>query len=291
MDCDVIEETVPARPWDSRSPRTELQVANDVVFGVVAVDLLFRHDRLDTEVLNSFRRAVYDPVLDRLRVLADHTTPQARSPAKSWRLQDRILERQFSLGPPFTEEAAVDLNMVRPRLPFGEARLGEARRQARSLLRVSGAEATDDPVSSALIAWIGYTIAIGPGSETVSCDCRTRPFGYGDKAGVSEWLLPVFVEHDRSPHSERMALVYLGKVIKNKGGKLHPDDPIKGATYVYASHTPCISCLAVFCQFKRKLPGVRLTVIFDDWQDTRRWFDDGKAAALAEAATAVDDEM
>jgi len=282
------DDPPPPRPRDpnrSRAPRTERDVANDVVFGVVAVDLLYRHDRLDMEVGNSFRRAVYDAVLARLKIYSDSTTPEARAPAKSWRLQDRILERQFSLSPPFTEEAKKDLQMAHPQLPF----FSEAQTASRRVLRANDCQASDDPVSSSLIAWITYTVWIGENSAALIA--RTRPVGYGEKVGTSDWLLPVFVEHDRSPHAERMALVQLGEVIKSNGGKLHPDAPIKGGVCVYASHTPCISCMAVFCQFKRKLPGVKLYFIFDDWQDTRRWFDDGSAVATAEAAAAGDEEL
>eukprot|EP00438_Fugacium_kawagutii_P010645 Skav210564 [mRNA] locus=scaffold2317:150940:153419:+ [translate_table: standard] len=52
----------------ARGPRSERDVANDVVFGVVAVDLLFNHDRLDEEVGEAFRRSVYDPAWKRLRL-------------------------------------------------------------------------------------------------------------------------------------------------------------------------------------------------------------------------------
>lgn len=286
---DVYEEPpLPVRePSRSRAPRTERDVANDVVFGVVAVELLFGHDRLDEEVGNAFQRAVYDPVMERLRFYADSTTTEARSPAKSWRLQDRVLERQFSLSGPFTEQASFELNMSHPYDPF----FPEAQRASRAVLAANDVEATDDPVSSALIAWSSHNLTIGDGPGAVTSLCRTRPVGYGDKVPVSEWLLPVFVEHDRSNHAERMALLYMGDVIKDGGGKLHPDAPIKGTVAVYASHTPCISCLSVFCQFKQKLPGVRLWVIFDAWANTRRWVDDGAAveAALAAASGEFDE--
>lgn len=277
----------PREPSRNRGPRTERDVANDVVFGVVAVELLFGHDRLDEEVGCAFQRAVFDPVMERLKFYADPTTPEARSPAKSWRLQDRILERQFSLSGPFTEQASLDLNMSHMNDPF----FPEAQRASRAVLASHDVEATDDPVSSALIAWSSHNLTIGEGPRAVTSLCRTRPVGYGDKVPVSEWLLPVFVEHDRSNHAERMALLYMGHIVKDAGGRLHPDAPIKGTVAVYASHTPCISCLSVFCQFKQKLPGVRLWVIFDAWSSTRRWIDDGSAveAALAAADGASDE--
>uniref|UniRef100_A0A7S4RR88 Uncharacterized protein n=1 Tax=Alexandrium monilatum TaxID=311494 RepID=A0A7S4RR88_9DINO len=277
-----VAERPPPEPR-SRGPRTERDVANDVVFGVVAVELLFNHDRLDTEVGSAFRRAVYDPVLERLQLYSNSSTSEARSPAKSWRLQDRVLERQFSLSNYFTEEVAVDLDMRQA----GEVMLPFAQLDARCVLRNANVEASDDPVSSALVAWSSHHLRVGGGEAPTSL-CRRRPFGYAaEKPEVSEWLLPVFVEHDRSSHAERMALISLGDIIKRSGGKLHPDAPIHGAACVYASHTPCISCLAVFCQFKRKLPSVKLYFCFDTWGDTRRWIDD---ACLHEDLTGEEED-
>merc|ERR1712176_255156 len=45
---------------------------------------------------------------------------------------------------------------------------------------------------------------------------------------------------------------------------------VTGTVRLYASHTPCISCMACFCQFQRLFPKVKLCVDFDDWRDTRR---------------------
>lgn len=273
ISADVVEAEperirLPPEPR-SQAHRTERDVANDVVFGVVAIELLFSHDRLDMEVGSAFRRAVYDPVLERFKLYSDSTTPEARAPAKSWRLQDRVLERQFSLSNYFTEEVAVDLQMHQA----GDPLLPAARLGSRAVLRDAEVEAGDDPVSSQLIAWSAHGLWVG-GAKDATSICRRRPFGYAaEKPGVSEWLLPVFVEHDRSSHAERMALLSMGEVIKANGGQLHPEAAVRGVATVYASHTPCISCLAVFCQFKRKLPNVRLYFIFDTWSDTRRWID------------------
>lgn len=253
----------------SRGPQTERDVANDVVFGVVAVELLAKFDRLDEEVGRAFQRAVYDSVMGRLRFYSDPTTAEARSPAKSWRLQDRVLERQFSLSSYFSDRAAVDLRMFHR----GETAKPAARVAGRRVLAQNGVEATDDPVSSALIAWEAHAVWVGDSEEPTNL-CRGRAGGYAaEKPKVSEWLLPVFVEHDRSSHAERMALLALGETIKNAGGQLHPEAKVRGASIVYASHTPCISCLSVFCQFKRKLPNVRLYYYFDTWDQTRRWVD------------------
>eukprot|EP00440_Ansanella_granifera_P050438 gb/GFBE01054668.1/.p1 GENE.gb/GFBE01054668.1/~~gb/GFBE01054668.1/.p1 ORF type:complete len:345 (+),score=45.64 gb/GFBE01054668.1/:1-1035(+) len=267
----------------ARGPRTERDVANDVVFGVVAVDLLYNHDRLDVEVGQAFRRSVFDPALKRLRFYSDCNTSEARSPAKSWRLQDRTLERQFSLSCFYTDVAVEQLQIVRAQDPLRPM----MQLTSRDILTQVGVRATDDPVSSALIAWTAHNVRVGDGPGAVWTSSRGRPWGYAvGKPEVSEWLLPVFVEHDRSSHAERMALVALGDLVKSAGGKLHPDSPVHGAAAVYASHTPCISCMAVFCQFKRRLPGVKLYVCFDKWGETNRWI----AEERDSAAQDVDEE-
>mmetsp|Transcript_35205 Transcript_35205/g.76050 ORF Transcript_35205/g.76050 Transcript_35205/m.76050 type:complete len:351 (+) Transcript_35205:49-1101(+) len=265
----------------ARGPRSERDVANDVVFGVVAVDLLFNHDRLDMEVGEAFRRSVYDPAWKRLRYYSDSTAPEARSPAKSWRLQDRTLERQFSLSCFYTEQATRDLQLSRMQDPL----IPSMQRTSRSLLEEAGVRATDDPVSNALIAWMAHNLQVSTDSSGDEwLHCRGRPWGYAvGKPEVSEWLLPVFVEHDRSSHAERMALLAIGNLVKSSGGKLHPDSPVKGMVSVYATHTPCISCMAVFCQFKQRLPGVKLYVCFDKWGETNRWIDEPKTLPQEES--------
>ncbi|CAK9114146.1 Uncharacterized protein SCF082_LOCUS52881 [Durusdinium trenchii] len=269
----------------ARGPRSERDVANDVVFGVVAVDLLFNHDRLDMEVGEAFRRSVYSPAWKRLRYYSDSTAPEARSPAKSWRLQDRTLERQFSLSCYYTEQAVQDLKIARmqdPLMPYMQ-------RTSRGLLEEAGVQSTDDPVSNALIAWMAHSLTV-PSGDAEWLRCRGRPWGYAvSKPEVSEWLLPVFVEHDRSSHAERMALLAVGQLVKSAGGKLHPDSPVKGTVSVYASHTPCISCMAVFCQFKQRLPGVKLYVCFDKWGETNRWIDEPKRLPEEEDSAEPDD--
>eukprot|EP00930_Biecheleria_cincta_P088911 TRINITY_DN78177_c0_g1_i1.p1 TRINITY_DN78177_c0_g1~~TRINITY_DN78177_c0_g1_i1.p1 ORF type:complete len:350 (-),score=28.08 TRINITY_DN78177_c0_g1_i1:23-1042(-) len=267
-------------PPRARAARTERDVANDVVFGVVAVDLLFNHDRLDVEVGSAFERSVYKPVMRRLRVYADSNSPQARAPAKSWRLQDRTLEKQFSLSCFYTQAATSDLQISRLSAPF----LPRMQHECRNFLNLADVMPAEDPVSNALIAWTAYNVWVGePPARQTWIRSRGRPWGYAvGKPEVSEWLLPVFVEHDRSAHAERMALLMLGDLVKAAGGRLYPDSPIGGAVSVYCSHTPCISCMAVFCQFKRQLPRVGLQICFDRWGENKRWIGDGSDIRFAE---------
>lgn len=49
-----------------------------------------------------------------------------------------------------------------------------------------------------------------------------------------------------------------------------PSSTARGLVSLHATHTPCISCLAVFCQFRAAFPGVALDVRFTEWRATRR---------------------
>jgi len=90
------------------------------------------------------------------------------------------------------------------------------------------------------------------------------------------YVLPVFAQHDRSNHAERQALIkVIARVQETCGAKTDAEfeaecAEVTGTVRLYASHTPCISCMACFCQFQRLFPKVKLCVDFDDWRDTRR---------------------
>jgi len=90
------------------------------------------------------------------------------------------------------------------------------------------------------------------------------------------YVLPVFAQHDRSNHAERQALIKVIARVQEASGAQTDEEfeaecaEVTGTVRLYASHTPCISCMACFCQFQRLFPKVKLCVDFDDWRDTRR---------------------
>jgi len=90
------------------------------------------------------------------------------------------------------------------------------------------------------------------------------------------YVLPVFAQHDRSNHAERQALIKVIARVQEASGAQNDSEferecaEVTGTVRLYASHTPCISCMACFCQFQRLFPKVKLCVDFDDWRDTRR---------------------
>merc|ERR1712172_288457 len=44
----------------------------------------------------------------------------------------------------------------------------------------------------------------------------------------------------------------------------------RGKAWLHVSHTPCLSCMGVCCQFQGLFWGVRMSVAFDEWHEARR---------------------
>ena len=86
-----------------------------------------------------------------------------------------------------------------------------------------------------------------------------RPSGPQSKA-----LRAIFSRHDRSQHSERRAML---KVVERLG-EGHASLNATGSVRLFSCHTPCMSCLFVFAQFRAMYPKVRLTVAFMSWTET-----------------------
>jgi len=277
-DSDDEEDYEPRLNKDGR-PMTESDYANEAISAVLAIDLLYWHDVLDSEVEGAFRKKVFKPALSRLLPLRkddgtgipsewDKTVEQ-----KGWRIRDRLLERQGSLGIFFTDEALTKLELsddsfehrTMPWLP-------RARLECRRVLTAAGAPDSDDPISKNLNAWLSYSVKPDvdrPEMPRLVSDGQV--FGYGG-TGHSPWLFPVFVQHDRSPHAERQALhncLAIMDEARGKDGRTHASE---GEVRLYACHTLCVSCLSVVCQFAKLVePNTHLKVAFDDWRETRKW--------------------
>lgn len=78
-------------------------------------------------------------------------------------------------------------------------------------------------------------------------------------------LTPVFIRVPRGDHAERAALATFTSV----AASMSLAEPSwqktlwVGHLRLYVTHFPCLSCVAVMCQFQRRFPGVRLEVGFD----------------------------
>lgn len=142
-----------------------------------------------------------------------------------------------------------------------------AKMRSRQAFITSETKPLDDPEAKTLAAWSSGLITKKNGDLIEIAD---RPSGNGD--GWSNiWILPVFVDHDRSSHSERQALLMMLQHVNVDRKTEGVEDGSKGQARVYATHTPCISCLSSMCQFTRCWPGATVKVTFDTWKETKRW--------------------
>merc|ERR1712178_153380 len=72
---------------------------------------------------------------------------------------------------------------------------------------------------------------------------------------VERMLQPIFLQVPRNGHEERRALIDLLHAVAH-AFKYHNSETwseVRGKVQLYASHFPCISCLACIAQFSRRL--------------------------------------
>ena len=168
---------------------------------VEASELLAWHQALDSGAAGAFGRAVYLPARPRLYRLA-----RAEEAPPEGALLD-ALGRQFGLG-----EASTRAALLHARARLGElaAWAPRARRVSREVLvpAVPGGGAADRPTSKTLSGWCAHALS-ARGAGSLACQGRTAGYGSpgGGRQGDRALLAPVFVEHDRSHHAERTALL------------------------------------------------------------------------------------
>jgi len=103
-----------------------------------------------------------------------------------------------------------------------------------------------------------------------SSGTQGRVVGFANVAGTGV-LPPVFIEHDRSQHAERQALLSLTHSAAVDGAPAAQAARCGGAAWLYVCAVPCMSCLAVSCQFAAALGRRPLRVAFDAWGENLRW--------------------
>lgn len=88
---------------------------------------------------------------------------------------------------------------------------------------------------------------------------------------VEELLAPLRQHLRRDSHPERLALLELMASLQENTETQEENaawlvqlQNCQGSVHVYVSQYPCVSCLAVFCQFRRWCPNIELEVAFDN---------------------------
>eukprot|EP00931_Biecheleriopsis_adriatica_P059042 TRINITY_DN35266_c0_g1_i1.p1 TRINITY_DN35266_c0_g1~~TRINITY_DN35266_c0_g1_i1.p1 ORF type:complete len:685 (-),score=137.67 TRINITY_DN35266_c0_g1_i1:65-2119(-) len=262
------------------------EAAKKAVVGIDALALGARssHGSLPAatdSVQVQFDDLIYLPVVRRLGSLLCR---QPWSGAEEAHLQDRRLEEQFGLGTVHTQRALQDLGLGDERPPAWRSVAGRAARAALQRRRRTSGSGRKEvwperPIARLLSVWMAYRFHVlrRDGSERSAHNAGLIVFAASEKrdrhrhgSGIPP-LLPIFVEHDRGTHAERQALLHAVSELEMLAGS-EPESlrHARGEVRLFAVHTPCISCLAVFCQFRAAFPEVDLRVEFDDWPATRQ---------------------
>lgn len=210
--------------------------------------------QIDTSASDVLERCLQRYMMNPSLCQLENLDPAAISGfGRSTRLRDRILERQHSLGVHFTRQALEGLCESYEGWASWTVR---AKRFCLSNLALHGPETfqSQDRSASTILAWASYNF-----DADLS---RGRVNGFQqDRSERDQWLPPIQVEHERSGHAERQALLNLIQTDTLTSGASFPS-MARGAVRLFVTHTLCISCLAACFQYKRLYPAVRFAVAF-----------------------------
>jgi len=209
------------------------------------------------------RARILEPALAHLRALRSGGGGRARDEAFQ-RLQQWVVDVQLPhFGAAHTRDALLAAGA-------GSGAPGDREWVRRARGAVSSAASWSCPhaavSSQGVIAWLAARLEVGG----VAVEEPGRVLFADDSAEhsilVERMLKPLFLQVPRNGHAERRGLVDLVRSVARAlghGGAEHWEG-VRGSVELYASHYPCISCLAAVAQFKGLLPGADLEVEFDD---------------------------
>ncbi|CAK9078758.1 Pentatricopeptide repeat-containing protein At2g31400 [Durusdinium trenchii] len=173
---------------------------------VVAVEMLDWHQYLHAELYERLVRQVGAPARKELHKLCE-VTPQGNLGGYKTRLQNQILERQFGLSPPLSLSILAGLNSTEA----VDTWCAFARFSTRGFSHFTEISLEEEPTSKDLAAWASWSLLC-----SVS---RSTRQGYGSDPRTRPWmLLPLQVQHDRSPHAERQLLLAILKTCHGSTG-------------------------------------------------------------------------
>jgi len=180
--------------------------SDDVGFAVEGLELLGWELPLGVELTKVLLKNIFRPSLLALQALTLRH--------ESMHVQRASLERLAGLGAIFTRFSLSQVDGVARSHSWAARACSSARRGLRSVAAV----ATQDPVAQSLVAAAHGIFYLAPSSACAPSLLVQVPFravGYGDATDGGH-LVPVFVEHDRSPHCERQALLSLLASLNDK---------------------------------------------------------------------------
>ncbi|CAE7551875.1 MRL1 [Symbiodinium necroappetens] len=172
---------------------------------ITAVEFLTDHACLQERVAKSFERFEWERLVNKLRELCAPTFAPLASERTSARLFDYELNQYFTLGAFFIDRTLGCFFGVRSPAWRSRGHVYTRRSTAERFLE-AGTRVEEEASAHSLAAWIScVTGSAQPGD--VGDGIAGGVFGYGSTRAAQSWLLPVNVQHDRSRHSERLALL------------------------------------------------------------------------------------
>lgn len=222
------------------------------------------------DFMQSYRSRILKPTLNALRALRVASDERSVEEALQ-RLQDWVEAVQLPhFGGVASTCEALEAAGSRP-LPDGGLVVGSWGQRARQeVSRAAWWSCPRAAVSSqGVVAWVAAEL------RTRGSDAGIREAGklfFADDSAeqaifIERSIRPLYLQVPRGGHAERRALLAILRAAMSLGDLTH----IEGHVLLYASHYPCISCLAAIAQFARRLPGVTLSVDFDNawlaWQE------------------------
>lgn len=192
---------------------------------------------------------------------------------RSWRSSDaglaelhRVLGRQpiLHLGQLYTRRCLPQLGVVVAATGCSLPSATESRAKAREYLGEWHL-----PDADSIISVASYEVACEGEEGFLSATPHVVASGKCTSAPkeIRELLRPLGQRAGEEAHPERGALLTLlsGAASRWGGGAKSETvfDRLFGKALIYGSNHPCVSCIGVFCQFMRHVPGVQLECEFD----------------------------
>ena len=236
---------------------------SEIVQLVSAMDLLFQDEELNMreELTVTFDKVIFRPVLKALEAS-----------------NVQLLEFVHGLGVFFTEKALQELKMdAKDSTGETAAWVSEASDAVSAALKggtcdeITGEffEKLEASASARhLMSWISYLLRVQENpARFLRSNGKIVAHGRDDhSSATSESLAAVFSDFDRSQHSERRALLKLLQRLEERSDV----SEVSGSVRLFSCHTPCVSCLFVFTQFRAMYPKIRFSVAFKSWAQSYR---------------------
>ncbi|CAE7750080.1 unnamed protein product [Symbiodinium sp. KB8] len=177
---------------------------------VLTVEILSDFGALTGRALSIQRRRLRQNMLKQCRILCGYRSGWSVQ-RMAWRLHDPVLEKESFLGASLTQKLLQQLQLASTGDPAAEPWLPTARAAARTApaLTNSADVSEAEQRAKAISAWTGASLDAMVSEAHVSIQYRSRVHEWSWALDGEGSLVPVFVDHDRSPHAERQGLLRL----------------------------------------------------------------------------------